>query len=66
MAMAAGAFRKRARVRRARQQERTGQTIWEWVTVGRSGEHLWDCERFQIAAAYLGEILSAKKAEVTA
>jgi hypothetical protein len=46
-----------ARVRRARQNPRTGQTIWEWVTINRCGEHLWDCERIQIAAAYLGRLL---------
>lgn len=49
-----------AKIRRARQHKTTGQTIWEWVTVGIQGEHLWDCERMQIAAAFLAELLEGK------
>ena len=49
-----------ARVRRSRQHKLTGQTIWEWITVGKCGEHLWDCERYQLAAAFLAEKLEGK------
>ena len=52
-----------ARVRRTRQHSKTGQTIWEWVTVGKCGEHLWDCERYQIAAAFLAEKMEPKPEE---
>lgn len=43
-----------AKVRRARRHPRTGQTIWEWVTIGKCGEHAYDCNRYQIAGAELG------------
>jgi hypothetical protein len=52
-----------SRVRRTRQHKLTGQTIWEWVTVGKCGEHLWDCERYQVAAAYLSGMLEGKQEE---
>ncbi len=52
-----------ARVRRSRQHKLTGQTVWEWVTIGKAGEHLWDCERYQLAAAFLANILEGKKLE---
>jgi hypothetical protein len=50
-----------ARVRRARQNPRTGQTFWEWVTIAKCGEHLWDCERIQIAAAFLAGALDPEQ-----
>lgn len=40
-----------ARVRVTRRVPSTGQTVLEWRTVGRQGEHLWDCERYLLAAA---------------
>jgi hypothetical protein len=46
-----------SRVRRVRLHPRTGQAIHEWVTIGKSGEHLHDCERYQIAAAYAAGML---------
>ena len=49
-----------ARVRRARQNPKTGQTYYEWVTIARCGEHLWDCERSQIAGAFLCDVLDAE------
>lgn len=52
-----------ARVRRSKQHKTTGQTIWEWVTVGKCGEHLWDCERYQLAAAFLAGFLEGKQEE---
>lgn len=52
-----------ARVRRARQEKKTGQTIWEWVTIGICGEHLWDCARMQIAFAFLAGMLEGKPVE---
>lgn len=31
----------------------TGQTAWVWKEFGKAGNHLWDCERYAIAAAFL-------------
>lgn len=44
-------------VRRYREVGKTGQRVAEWATIGNAGNHLWDCERYQIAAAVLGGIL---------
>lgn len=51
----------KARIRRERLVPKTGQTVTEWHTVGRCGEHLWDCERYQIAGAFLFGYLEAEK-----
>ena len=32
--------------------------MWEWRTIGKCGEHLWDCERYQLAAAQLAGLLA--------
>jgi hypothetical protein len=40
-----------ARVRVTRREQLTGRTTLEWKTLGKQGEHLWDCERYILAAA---------------
>lgn len=52
-----------ARVRRARQHKATGQTVWEWFTIGKCGEHAWDCERYQCAPTHIGGILEGLEPE---
>lgn len=47
-----------ARQRFQRPNQRTGQPVWEWRTIGKCGEHLWDCERYQLAAAQLAGLLA--------
>jgi phage terminase large subunit GpA-like protein len=51
-----------ARQRFARKHAKTGQPVWEWRTIGKCGEHLWDCERYQLAAAQLAGFLIAEPA----
>ena len=46
-----------ARVRRS-VVDKSGRKIQKWVTIGSCGEHLWDCERIQIAAAHVIGLLS--------
>ncbi len=50
-----------ARVKRSRVLPRTNQTVWEWATVGKHGEHLWDCERMQLAAAVMSGFFDHSK-----
>lgn len=40
-----------SRVRIARRAPTTGQPILEWRTIGKQGEHTWDCERYLLALA---------------
>ena len=47
----------KARVLRPKRHPLTGQFVWEWVTVGRCGEHAWDCERYCLAMAHMGGLL---------
>lgn len=42
-----------ARVRRRVKIKGTGRDAWEWKTIGKQGEHLWDCERYLLAAAFV-------------
>jgi hypothetical protein len=46
-----------ARVRAQIRNPRTGKLQWKWKTKGRQGEHIWDCERYQIAGAQLAGLL---------
>jgi hypothetical protein len=46
-----------ARVRVSRREPGTGRTTLEWKTVGKQGEHLWDCERYILAAAAEAKLL---------
>lgn len=46
-----------SRVKRPEVVKSSGQTVWKWHTIGKQGEHLWDCERYQIAAAWLSGML---------
>lgn len=46
-----------SRVRVQVRNPHTGKVQWKWRTKGRQGEHLWDCERYQIAAAQLAGLL---------
>lgn len=41
-----------ARVRVPVRVGETGQSKLEWRTIGKQGEHLWDCERYVLAAAF--------------
>ena len=41
-----------ARRRIMKRNTRDGSPEWEWRTFGKCGEHLWDCERVLLAAAY--------------
>jgi hypothetical protein len=50
-----------ARVRRTRPNPKTGQMQTEWITVGRDGEHLWDCERYQIAVAWQAGLIGVSE-----
>ena len=40
-------------VRVSRPHPTTNAPIWEWKEIGNAGNHLWDCERYAIAAAFL-------------
>jgi hypothetical protein len=40
-------------VRLSSRNRMTGQPILTWKELGNAGNHLWDCERYAIAAAYL-------------
>lgn len=42
-----------ARVRRRVRVKSTGREVLEWATIGKQGEHLWDCERYLLAAAFI-------------
>jgi len=44
-------------VSRYREIGKTGRKVREWATIGKHGNHLWDCERYQIAAAVMSGIL---------
>lgn len=49
-----------ARQRFARKHAKTGAPTWEWRTIGKCGEHMWDCERYNLAAAQLARFLIAE------
>ena len=40
-------------VRLSRHNKLTNQVEWYWRSVGNAGNHLWDCERYALAAAFL-------------
>lgn len=50
-------------VRRWREVGKTGQKVAEYATIGKHGNHIWDCERYQIAAAVMAGILRDKTAK---
>lgn len=37
--------------------KKTGRMEWIWKTIAKCGEHLWDCERYQLAAAVMSGVL---------
>lgn len=39
--------------RMSRQHKLTGQVIWFWKEIGKAGNHLWDCERYLLAAMFM-------------
>lgn len=50
-----------APVRRTRPNPKTGQMQTEWITLGRDGEHLWDCERYQLAFAWQAGLIGVSE-----
>jgi hypothetical protein len=44
-------------VKKQEENRATGRTEYKWKTVGKCGEHLWDCERYQLAEAVMSGVL---------
>ena len=44
--------------RRRERHDKAGQTVYEWHRVGKRGNHIWDCEGMQIAAAMMAKCLA--------
>lgn len=39
--------------RKPKEHPVTKQIVWNWVEIGKHGNHLWDCERYILAAMFL-------------